>query len=104
MSWSFVMHQNGAVRENILKLGFNPGVENPHDLERLLDYFLPFRITNTHPSDDFDDPTFRDRQDAWFKENLSGCWQIWGMTGDARKPVYYFENEADAVLFKLRWS
>jgi len=85
-------------------MGFNPDVHSPHDLIRLLDHLFPNKIVPSFDMTVFDNRAQAKTIDLWIRENIKHAWQLWMISGEMNRPVYYFENESDALLFKLRWS
>ena len=61
---------------------------------------LPYQIKYQHMLDD--DQRYRD-VNAWIESTLRGTWAI-VKVGIFSGVVYYFERNADRLLFKLKWG
>jgi phospholipid N-methyltransferase len=104
MKWSYIWTQDGTIRPQVIKAGFHPDIEHPHDIVRLLDHLFPNQIIPGFTMDVFNDKTASSALDDWFLEYIKGSWQLWMIDFSMKVPMYYFENVSDALLFKMRWS
>jgi len=96
VSWHFIFDKDGEVNPVLSRRGL--GVLN---LTELLEHILPHKIISTISMAGGN--PIPDEMDNWFREHLTGCWQLWMLNGDMRQAVYYFENASDALHFKMRW-
>jgi hypothetical protein len=108
MKWSYIWDSQGRIRPQVIKKGFQPDIHRPNDLFGLLNHLFPNKIIPTFTMDIFNNPAKSKELDDWIAENIKFAWQLWGAPGDSGdtkfKPLYYFENDVDALLFKFKWG
>jgi hypothetical protein len=95
MLYSYVWNKDGDVRPQVLKQGFFPDTSSPLDLIRLLEHLFPYGVST--PSIDELNSSILE----WLGENNKGAWQLWSKN---HTYVFLFENESDAIYFKMRWT
>lgn len=73
-----------------------------NDLDNLeidINAYLPYRVYLGHYS-----KTDMYVQHQYIKDNLQGIWACSVIMLAEFKQIYFFQNENDAILFKLRWG
>ena len=116
MRWEFIWDNSGRLRPEVIALGFRPGVpsmseddddeRSAADLWGLLDLLFPYRVSPASLSmaDFSEGGKLYEESHNWLRDNIRGCWQLWfPMNKTMAENMFLFQEETDAVLFKLRW-
>jgi hypothetical protein len=104
MMWEFVWDNDGVIRPDAAAIIGE--IENLNDLHTILRRLFPYSIEPSFSLEDFAEGGCASEEvHGWLRENLQGAWQLWHVHGKGMQfPLIMFENVADALFFKLRWS
>ena len=98
MRWEFLFTEDGTLRD--------PERHGGLSMQEFILLYLPYSVQPPEHYRDHLGETDEDQINAfnaWMKKSIKGCWQFWPTPGNMAKSVFYFENEGDAMFFKLRW-